>query len=88
MCISQHTVVLHNNTENIWNFLNLCYFNFFKKHRVIPIFFNIILRPKCCIYTEENIIYFHIIYLQDATRKFGEAIHYSKDFFKTQPLEV
>lgn len=29
---------------------------------------------------EENIIYFHIICLQDATRKFGEAIHISKDF--------
>lgn len=29
---------------------------------------------------EENIIYFHTIYLQDATRKSGEAIHFSKDF--------
>lgn len=42
------------------------------------IFFDIILRPKFCIYKEENIIYFLIIYLQDATRKFGEAIHFQK----------
>lgn len=37
--------------------------------------FGIILRLKFCIYKEDKIIYFLIIYLQDATRKFGEAIH-------------
>lgn len=42
-----------------------------------------ILRLKFCIYKEENIIYFLIIYLQDATRKFGEAIHSSKNHRKS-----
>lgn len=37
---------------------------------------------------EENIIYFNIIDLQDATRKFGEAIHFSKDKKKKTTLEV
>lgn len=36
---------------------------------------------------EENIIYFHTIYLQDATRKSGEAI-FQKILNKNQPLEV
>lgn len=39
------------------------------------IFLIVILRPTFCIYKEENIIYFLIIYLQDATRKFGDTIN-------------
>lgn len=50
----------------------------FKNFELIHIF-NIILRPKFCTYKEENVIYFLIIYLQDATRKFGDAIHFSKN---------
>lgn len=58
-----------------------CYFNvtFFKKRNNTTlnsfIFLIVILRPTFCIYKEENIIYFLIIYLQDATRKFGDTIN-------------